>query len=259
MQDEYCMVRPPYGETLDWKSVFSGTTTKEEAQQPEIWIEIGFGLGDNLLCLANRFPDRCFLGSEVHAGGVGSILQKIQKSLQHGTPWADYNLFSKDKDAIINENQAPAAMADSPSSHLDTAKLGATPALSYDNLRIYRQDITKLLPYIPDHTVHSILVTFPDPFPYGAEWRLLQVDVINELHRILVNRGQLFLATDHPGHFEWCQLQITEFNQDSAQTNTFDRVEPTPDRGSWLPVVSKYEQKGWDEGRETLLACWSAS
>jgi tRNA G46 methylase TrmB len=259
MQDEFCIVRPRYGDTLDWKSVFS--ETKES--QPEVWMEIGFGLGDNLLCLANRFPHRCFLGSEVHAGGVGAILQRLQKSRANGTPCADYTLFvEKNNNCEIHDIQTAITTTDS-SGETDTAELVPTVTTSYDNLRIYRQDITKLLPYIPDHTVHSILVTFPDPFPYGPEWRLLQVDVIDELHRILViggggGGGRLYLATDHPGHFQWSLSQVQAFNH--GQTNkAFGLVEPTPDRGVWLPVVSKYERKGWDEGRETLSICWEAS
>jgi hypothetical protein len=28
------------------------------------------------------------------------------------------------------------------------------------------------------------------------------------------------------------------------------------DRATWLPVISSYEQKGWQEGRRTLLLGW---
>jgi tRNA G46 methylase TrmB len=334
LQDEYCLIRPPYGERLDWPSVFasslllllpagapdededSPTTrttppphpTAAAAPPKEVWIEIGFGLGDNLLCLAHRFPHRYFLGSEVHQAGVGHVLQRIQTALATELPWSGYSLFDQcnnnnnnqknnpdiddhdqNKGTIMNANQGSSATAEEPTSCSQTNGGGTTAAeepvvvvvLSYDNLRIYRQDITKLLPYIPDHTVQTILLTFPDPFPHGPEWRLLQVDVLHELHRVLLldSGGRLYLATDHADHYEWCRLQIQEFNNNfsSSSNNTsdddnnssvprttkqkalFDLVVPTPDRTTWLPVVSKYERKGWEEGRETLLACWSAT
>jgi tRNA G46 methylase TrmB len=309
LQDEYCLIRPPYGELLDWQSVFESPTRPRTPHQPptaaatppaeEVWIEIGFGLGDNLLYLAHRFPQRCFLGSEVHQAGTGHVLQRIQTALATDTPWSGYTLFidqcnnnkqknndddqDQNKGTTMNANHgSAAATAEEPTSCSQTDdSTTAEPAVvvSYDNLRIYRQDITKLLPYIPDHTVQTILLTFPDPFPHGPEWRLLQVDVLHELHRVLVVQngggGRLYLATDHADHYEWCRMQIQEFNNTSNNNNIsnisdddnsspprktlFVLVDPTPDRCSWLPVVSKYERKGWDEGRETLLACWSAT
>jgi len=42
-----------------------------------LWVEIGFGNGDALASMAQRFPERNFLGIEVHAPGVGSLLQTI--------------------------------------------------------------------------------------------------------------------------------------------------------------------------------------
>ncbi|MFF2052391.1 tRNA (guanosine(46)-N7)-methyltransferase TrmB [Leifsonia sp. NPDC058194] len=37
-------------------------------------VEIGFGNGENLLILAERHPERDFLGVEVHGAGVGRVL-----------------------------------------------------------------------------------------------------------------------------------------------------------------------------------------
>jgi tRNA G46 methylase TrmB len=318
MQDEYCLLRPPYGEMLDWRSAFAvvddevttatrppGRRAAPPSTETEVWIEIGFGLGDNLLCLAYQYPHHHFLGSEVHQAGVGHVLRTIQTSrADHNTPWTGYSLFAdndndnkndaNDGSIVGNASQLSAAAAADSGCNMMAASEGMTAddepvglataaaACLYENIRLYRQDITKLLPYIPDQSVHAILLTFPDPFPHGAEWRLLQVDVLKELHRVLVHDhtaaggattrnaggdgtggGRLYLATDDAAHYEWCRLQVQEFNNnhDSSTTTTcyFDRVDPTPERRSWLPVVSKYERKGREEGRETLLACWSAA
>lgn len=42
-------------------------------------LEIGFGSGDVLLELARRYPDRDYLGIEVHKPGVGALLLKLEQ------------------------------------------------------------------------------------------------------------------------------------------------------------------------------------
>ncbi|WP_374007159.1 tRNA (guanosine(46)-N7)-methyltransferase TrmB [Leifsonia sp. LS-T14] len=54
------------GSPLDLDAVFGRTA-------PRV-VEIGFGNGENLLTLAERHPDRDFLGIEVHGAGVGRVL-----------------------------------------------------------------------------------------------------------------------------------------------------------------------------------------
>ena len=44
-----------------------------------LWVEIGFGSGDTLLSLAERFSEYNFLGIEVHAPGVGHLLNGIEQ------------------------------------------------------------------------------------------------------------------------------------------------------------------------------------
>ena len=58
------------GSQLDLDAVFGRTA-------PRI-VEIGFGNGENLLTLAERHPDRDFLGIEVHGAGVGRVLAGIR-------------------------------------------------------------------------------------------------------------------------------------------------------------------------------------
>jgi tRNA (guanine-N7-)-methyltransferase len=54
------------GTPLDLDAVFGRTA-------PRV-AEIGFGNGENLLTLAERHPDRDFLGIEVHGAGIGRVL-----------------------------------------------------------------------------------------------------------------------------------------------------------------------------------------
>jgi tRNA G46 methylase TrmB len=282
---------------LEWKNVFPNYN---ELHGDEIWFEIGFGLGDNLLCLSaldqasnNTKCQTYYIGAEMHKGGVGTICTRIQSSIENQQFWTDYTLF--DPSSSFRRNL----------DHTETRP-------SYNNVRIYMGDGTKLLPFIPDNSMSAVLVTFPDPFmgTNQSSFRLLQIDVLEQVRRILtcsssilsVNSsekestdsiasstkqlaGRLYLATDHFGYHEWSHKQVDAYNRmksqsaptcvsasdDLSPTNgndmvqlaveshgLFKLVEPTPDRSLWLPVISKYEQKALDEGRQTYLSCWEA-
>ena len=44
-----------------------------------VTVEIGFGNGENLLALAERHPERDFLGVEVHGAGIGRVLAAMNE------------------------------------------------------------------------------------------------------------------------------------------------------------------------------------
>ena len=170
----------------------------------------------------------------------------------------------------------------------------ASLAKSYsDRFRIHTGDGYKLLPKLPNGSLSAILVTFPDPFPKKSDvnYRLVQHQTLIECHRILRKgrpsgknndsendatddnnndscdwNGRLFLATDHDGYHEWCHKIIHEVNNNnnnqddpSSSSQALFKIEaPCPNRMDWLPAISRYEQKGWDEGRSTKLSCWVA-
>lgn len=58
------------GSPLDLDAVFG--------RSAERTVEIGFGNGENLLTLAERHPERDFLGVEVHGAGVGRVLAAMR-------------------------------------------------------------------------------------------------------------------------------------------------------------------------------------
>lgn len=59
------------GAPLDLDAVFGRSAART--------VEIGFGNGENLLTLAERNPERDFLGVEVHGAGVGRVLAGIRE------------------------------------------------------------------------------------------------------------------------------------------------------------------------------------
>jgi tRNA (guanine-N7-)-methyltransferase len=59
------------GEALDLPALFGSPGP--------FFLEIGFGNGENLAALAERHPDRPYLGVEVHGPGVGHLLLEIDR------------------------------------------------------------------------------------------------------------------------------------------------------------------------------------
>ena len=59
------------GAFLDFQAVFGNPHP--------VWLEIGFGNGEALLSIAERYPMVNFLGIEVHAPGVGHCLAGIER------------------------------------------------------------------------------------------------------------------------------------------------------------------------------------
>lgn len=226
----------PFGASIDWENVFS-------SNKNEIWLEIGFGLGDNLLCNAQIHPEIAMVGADLHSPGVGTVLRRMQQGQQQGRYWDEYSLYSQEKDPYSEKSENDSAILRMPP---------RTNEPLYCNVRIYLGNGIKLLQSVPSRSLSAVLLTFPDPWPSSSHsnHRFIQHSTAIDLHRVLRNGGRFYLATDHEGYFSWCQ-SVMEKCQD-----LFTPVVPVPDRFSWLPAISKYEQKGWDEGRKTILACW---
>jgi tRNA G46 methylase TrmB len=281
----------PYGSQLDWDAVFSKSPEKESETSSNnkpytrnIWLELGFGRGENLLAMAHRHRhDKtfCLVGAEIHNPGIGIVCTRIQDAWRENDDsnsryWTDYTTYAPNVYPNCSSNPSivtalNSCATDNRKSNEEKTKVptdaSATP--SYSNLRISPGDGVKLLPKIPSDSLDAILVTFPDPFskPEEVQWRLLQVQTLSQFYRILrkvtcsddnfpPRSGRFYLATDHRGYFTWAHKVMEQINNDMRDEPRFRLVEPCPDRMEWLPAISTYEQKGWDEGRSTNLACW---
>ncbi len=239
MQDRL-LPRAAYGQFIDWNSSFG----RAESETLNIWLEIGFGAGDNLLQLAKQYPEKCFVGAEIHQPGVGKVMQKIKYGTENKCYWTGSSLYSEDD----------SSRADAESVHREQVETEQP----YSNVRIYLGDGVQLLSRIPRSTLEAVLVTNPDPFPDDnqKEWRLFQIQTLREIRRVLVPSGRLYLATDHEGFFSWSHdvMKLT-----NSPEEVFRAIHPLPSRRLWLPVVSEYEQRGLENGREPLLSCWEAA
>ena len=240
----YRLERPAYGETVNWG------VASPSSSQASVWLELGFGGGENLLALAQYYPDKNFVGAEVHQLGLGKIYSRMHQGVNRKRFWTGYTHFN----AEFNLDPTQLEQVRPEMSFCDEEVIDP-----YSNLRVYSGDGIKLLSYLVNASVSAILVTFPDPFEKDHEkaYRLIQTANLIEMHRILEDGGRLFLATDHEGLHTYSH-SVMDTVKDSKGQALFRPVTPCPDRREWLPVVSKYERKGWEEGRRTWLSCWEA-
>jgi tRNA G46 methylase TrmB len=242
-----------WGEFYDWSTVFPHLQKDDDSH--EIWFEIGFGNGENLLALAHKYPQRYIVGAEIHEPGLGKVYQRLQQALRENRYWTGYDEYQNKNESTPSSTDVITAEGDADDDEPTSTQQDLDDAAIYSNLRIYGGDGLKVLSRIPSDSLAAVLITFPDPFfKKGHEqWRVIQQHSLRDIHRILKSSGRLFLATDHEGFHQWSHSMVDLVNQ---QAVFFEQVVDTPDRNEWLPAISKYEQKGWDEGRKTWLSCW---
>jgi len=223
-------------------TTLTNTTTASANSTIHTSLEIGFGSGDNLLTNAMHFPHRHFIGAEIHQPGVGTALGRIETAVQDGRYWDRHTPYRQHPTSSTTADDEPIPTT-----------LPPLPSLPYDNIRIYPGDGVKLLKFIPPSSLDSIYLTHPDPWPRPGQerWRVVQEETVREMGRVLKKGGQgcFYLATDAECFDEWTRGVFGE-------VKGWEEVTPCPERRGWLSVVSKYEEKGMDEGRVTMVQCW---
>lgn len=83
---------------LDLQAVFGNVNP--------VFLEIGFGDGENLLAMARANPDRNYLGVEVHRPGVGHLLLRVE---EHGL--SNVRVIRHDAVEVLDHMIAPASLA----------------------------------------------------------------------------------------------------------------------------------------------------
>jgi tRNA (guanine-N7-)-methyltransferase len=86
------------GERLDLPGLFGN--------DGEIFLEIGFGNGETLAALAERNPDRNYLGIEVHRPGVGHLLLELSKR-----GLTNVRVLRQDAVEVLQQALAPGSLA----------------------------------------------------------------------------------------------------------------------------------------------------
>ncbi|MEZ5436317.1 MAG: tRNA (guanosine(46)-N7)-methyltransferase TrmB [Pseudomonadales bacterium] len=72
----------------------------------DLILEIGFGMGDSLLAMAEQHPEQNFVGIEVHVAGVGRLMSEARKRNLH-----NLRVFCADAIDVLNDCIADQSLA----------------------------------------------------------------------------------------------------------------------------------------------------
>ena len=116
------------------------------------------------------------------------------------------------------------------------------------NVKIWLDDVRKIIKFIPSNSIAEIKILFPDPWQKlkHKNRRLIQIELLNSFYDILKPRGTVTLGTDHFIMKSWI-LEIFQSHNGffwKAETPNDWRIRPKD------CFETKYEQKSFKENRK---------
>ncbi len=125
--------------------------------------------------------------------------------------------------------------------------LQAVNAEPIGNLRLYNDDATQLLDWLPAGSISEIDLLYPDPWPKKKHWKRRFVSQVNleRFARVMQNGGAFRFASDIEHYVNWTLLH-------TQAHSAFDWI--AKDADSWRRpydgwTSTRYEQKALREGR----------
>lgn len=123
---------------------------------------------------------------------------------------------------------------------------------SLKNIRLHHGDVRDVLDRLTDGCLDAVYILFPDPWPKPRHFkrRLIQEDLISELHRTLKSDGNLFFASDIVSYVDWSLTRILRYV--GADQTGFNW--PAEKSSDWMRAYegwpgTRYEAKAFREGR----------
>lgn len=126
------------------------------------------------------------------------------------------------------------------------AELASQPA---SNLRLYDDDATRLLDWLPAASIDIVELLYPDPWPKRRHWKRRFVSQVNlqRIVRVLRPGGQFRFASDIDHYVDWTLAHCRAHGGlEWTATQPADWREPFE---GW--VETRYEAKARREGRRT--------
>ena len=181
----------------------------------EYWLEIGFGGGEHLAGQALKNKDVGIVGCEVFINGVASLAAHLTGCYEDGTKY----------DCKLEDNRV-------------------------DNVRIFSEDVRRMLNAIPDETFSKIFVLFPDPWPKKkhSSRRMIVQENLDVFSRILKKGGLLRVASDDMNYIRWSLYQLSKHKDFKWTAERASDWQKQPK--DW--VNTRYEQKAIKEGRKPI-------
>ncbi|MBN9033145.1 MAG: tRNA (guanosine(46)-N7)-methyltransferase TrmB [Rhizobiales bacterium 63-7] len=121
--------------------------------------------------------------------------------------------------------------------------------LGLENIRVYEDDATQLLDWLPEACLDRIDLLYPDPWPKRKHWKRRFVSQVNldRFHRVLKPGGLFCFASDIDTYINWTLLHCRDHGGFAWQArNAADWL--TPYTG-W--PGTRYEAKARREGRSS--------
>lgn len=115
------------------------------------------------------------------------------------------------------------------------------------NIRLYNEDATDLLNWLPDNSISRVDLLYPDPWPKKRHWkrRFLNADNMVRIFRILNPAGEFRFASDIDSYVNWGLNHVHAhggFNWTAKISDDW--------RQPWEEWIStRYEQKAIRENR----------
>jgi len=121
--------------------------------------------------------------------------------------------------------------------------------LGLKNIRVYDDDATQVLDWMPEASLDRIDLLYPDPWPKRKHWKRRFVSEVNldRFHRVLKPGGLFCFASDIDTYVNWTLIHCREHG----------RFEWTAEQSSdWLTPFAgwpgtRYENKARREGRSS--------
>lgn len=202
-----------------------------EALLPELSIDIDAPCPASLAALFGHAPQQVFL--EIGFGGGEHLVHRARSLPQAG--------FIGCEPFINGMAKAVAAIE----------------AEGITNIRLYGEDATGLLDWLPGASLAGIDLLYPDPWPKKRHWKRRFVNDGNlaRFHRVLVPGGRFRFASDIESYVNWTLGHVLKHGGfEWTATRAADWHEPWQ---GWLST--RYEQKAIREGRRPAYLVFERS
>jgi tRNA (guanine-N7-)-methyltransferase len=201
-----------------------------DAPVDDVWLEIGFGAGEHLLWQAQQHANVGLIGAEPYQSGVAKLLSRLD-SLSPGIGgggWGE-GVLPPDRPCQVETPPHPNPLP----------QRGRGNYIA--NLRIYEGDARDVIEALPDASLGRVFLLFADPWPKKRHHkrRFIQMEMLDQLARVVKPGAEFRFASDDPGYVEWLLERIllhSGFEWMAARSDDWRRRAP-----DW--PSTRYEQK----------------
>jgi len=157
----------------------------------EVWLEVGFGAGEHLVWQAENNPGIGIIGAEPYISGIAKLLAKIT------TPTPARSASPRDL-TLSGRGEERGKSVPPP-------ERGRPGGGQLPNIRIYEGDARDVIAALPEASLSRVFILFPDPWPKTRHHkrRFIQMQMLDELARVMIKGAEFRFATDDKSYLVW--------------------------------------------------------